>query len=124
MNQDNLVDRIFNLIASWDYINSDTFEQSRKLANFIIENMKDNLLFGKDMMLKTELDILETPKADGGLRPLDTVVIPKIAEVTRLVVVDHRGEEPIGRIIDTMPVKIETSLQDENRTLKIFITKR
>lgn len=50
--------------------------------------------------------------------------VPKIAEATRLVVVDHRGGEPIGRIIDTMPVKIETSFQDDNRTLKIFITKR
>jgi len=31
------------------------------------------------MMRKTELDILETPKADGGLRPLDTVVIQPTA---------------------------------------------
>lgn len=60
-------------------------------------------------------------KLVGQIKPL---ISSEITEVTRLVVVDHRGEEPIGRIIDTMPVKIEASLQDDNRTLKIFITKR
>lgn len=51
-------------------------------------------------------------------------VIPKIADkVTRLVIIDHRKDiKPYGRIIDKWGVKVNCILQDDNRTLKIFIT--
>ena len=57
----------------------------------------------------------------------DERVVPTLATTTnRLVVVDHRTKhdrlENFGRIIDAWDVKIELDLQDDNRTLKVFIT--
>ena len=59
--------------------------------------------------------------------PLERVVKPTLAKTAnRLVVIDHRTKhdrlENFGRIIDAWDVKIELDLQDDNRTLKVFIT--
>ncbi len=50
-------------------------------------------------------------------------------KVTRLEIIDWRpekGKEPRGRVysIRSEDIKLELSLQDESRTLKVFITER
>ena len=44
-----------------------------------------------------------------------------ISEVTRFEVIDHTSKQG-GRIVVEYGVKVELSLQDDNRTLKVFLT--
>lgn len=47
------------------------------------------------------------------------------SKVTRFEVIDHRVsfEEGGGRVLSERDVKVELSLQDDDRTLKVFLTK-
>lgn len=44
-----------------------------------------------------------------------------MSKVTRFEVIDHTNKKG-GRIIVERGVKVELSLQDDNRTLKVFLT--
>lgn len=44
-----------------------------------------------------------------------------MAKVTRFEVIDHTKKQG-GRIVVEYGVKVELSLQDDNRTLKVFLT--
>ncbi len=42
-------------------------------------------------------------------------------QITRFEVIDHTKKK-VGRIVVEYNVNVELSLQDENRTLKVFLT--
>ncbi len=44
-----------------------------------------------------------------------------LQNVHRFEVIDHSGDKP-GRVITKYNIKVEMSLQDDNQTLKIFLT--
>lgn len=46
-----------------------------------------------------------------------------MGKVTRFEVIDHTSKKR-GRIVVEYDVKVELSLQDDNRTLKVFLTNR
>jgi hypothetical protein len=53
------------------------------------------------------------------------VLLPDVTEVTRFEVIDHRRESsPAGRVIVAYDVQVEFSLQDQERTLKVFLSDR
>lgn len=46
----------------------------------------------------------------------------KLDNVTRFEVIDHTlVADPVGRIVVKYDVKVELSLQDDGRTLKVFL---
>ena len=46
------------------------------------------------------------------------------SKVTRVEIIDHQSEPTIGRVYNKHNCgKVETSLQDDGKTLKIFISK-
>lgn len=59
--------------------------------------------------------------------PHERVVKPTLAEIEdkadRIVIVDHKGRRKLngGRIVDKWNSKLEFSIQDDGRTIKIFI---
>ena len=46
-----------------------------------------------------------------------------IDKVNRFEVIDHSGEK-IGRILVKYGIKVEVSIQDDGRTMKVFLTDR
>ena len=53
-------------------------------------------------------------------------VSPKVADITRIVVIDHQKKncENFGRIVDEWNIKLNFSYQDDNKTLKVIISDR
>lgn len=49
-----------------------------------------------------------------------------LSKVTRFEVIDHTHTDPAaeGRILVRYGVKVEVDLQDDGKTLKIFLTKK
>lgn len=51
----------------------------------------------------------------------------KLPDVTRVVLVDHRSGGDYatrGRVFDVQPLTVQLSVQDQGRTLKVFVTDR
>jgi len=44
-----------------------------------------------------------------------------IADVTRVCIVNHSGEGQFGRVLDVRNIVVDLMLQDDGRTLKVFI---
>lgn len=52
----------------------------------------------------------------------DKQVMPKIEGITRFVVIDHRTKtESFGRFLDEWNIKLSYDIQDNGKTLKIFM---
>ncbi len=47
--------------------------------------------------------------------------IERYGKVDRIVVVNHTGSDPFGRVFD---IRVDLSLQDGGRTLKVFVNER
>lgn len=91
-----------------------------RFGKFLAENLKPEVV---EELLKE--DAKTHPEENN---PLDLLVKETLAEeANRLVVIDHRTHnrlENYGRIMDVWDVKIKFDLQDDNRTLKVFINDR
>jgi hypothetical protein len=90
-----------------------------KLYNLYIERVNEisNDLESKTIFNPEEIiDIISSVIEDNFN---EVVILPK---VTRLEIIDHQGQE--GRVYTKRNCeKVELSIQDEGRTLKIFISK-
>ena len=79
-------------------------------------------LFEANERIATLEAALEAAEQRGAARGPQWQLLDATSKVTRIEVIDHRqSAKPIGRVFTSRSCRVEMFLQDDERTLKVFV---